>query len=320
MTLNIAHWLRDAGILGMNRRNAEYVMKYNHRSAYPLVDDKLLTKRLAANYGIPTPLLYHVIEYHGELARLEDALAGQENFVVKPARGAGGSGIVLIHERTETGFIRQNGEAISWTDLTYHISDILSGIHSLGGLEDKALIEALIHPAPVFDAMNYHGVPDIRIVAYRGVPVMGMLRLPTRESDGKANLHRGAVGVGIDISKGKTLAGVHGSRIITHHPDTGHPLTDIPVPHWDAMLAMAAQASNMTNLGFLGVDLVIDQERGPVLLEMNARPGLQIQIANQMGLRRRLELIERATEDIFETVETRVSWAKQTFSADPDRE
>ncbi len=316
MILNPAHWLRDAGILGLNRRNAEYIMRYNRRSAYPLVDDKVLTKRLAEEYSIPTPLLYHVIEYHGDMAGLKDALAGQRNFVVKPARGAGGSGIVLIHERTETGFIKQNGEAISWTDLTYHISDILSGIHSLGGLEDRAFIEALIHPDPVFDTVNYNGVPDIRIIAYRGVPVMGMLRLPTRASDGKANLHRGAVGVGIDICKGTTLTGVHGSGIVTHHPDTGHPLTGIPVPHWDTMLAIAARASNMTRLGYLGVDLVIDREKGPMLLEMNARPGLQIQIANRMGLRRRLELIEQATEDIFETVETRVSWAQQTFQAD----
>ncbi len=318
MTFNTAHWLRDAGLLGMNRRNAEYIMRYNHRSAYPLVDDKLLTKRLAEEYSIPTPRLYHVIEYHGDLAGLKDVLADRRNFVVKPARGAGGSGIVLINERTKSGFIKQNGEAISWIDLTYHISDILSGIHSLGGLEDRAFIEALIQPDPVFDAVNYHGVPDIRIIAYRGVPVMGMLRLPTRESDGKANLHRGAVGVGIDISEGTTLAGVHRAGIITHHPDTGHPLTGIPVPHWDVMLSIAARASDMTHLGYLGVDLVIDLERGPMLLEMNARPGLQIQIANQMGLRRRLELIEQASEDVFETVETRVSWAKQTFSADPD--
>jgi len=315
MIFNAARWLRDAGILGMNRRNAEYIMQYNRRSAFPLVDDKLLTKRLAEENSIPTPPLYHVIEYHGDIAGLKKALGDQRDFVVKPARGAGGSGIILITERTEAGFVKQSGEVISWTDLTYHISDILSGIYSLGGLEDRAFIEALIRPDPVFAAVNYNGVPDIRIVAYRGVPVMGMLRLPTRASDGKANLHWSAIGAGIDISKGTTLTGVHGSSIITHHPDTGNPLTDISVPHWDAMLAIAARASDMTNLGYLGVDLVIDRERGPLLLELNARPGLQIQIANRMGLRRRLELIDHASKDIFDTVETRVSWAQQTFSA-----
>jgi alpha-L-glutamate ligase-like protein len=262
--------------------------------------------------------LYQVVEYHGDLAALKKALWGRCDFVIKPARGAGGSGIVLVTGCREEGFINQSGELITWADLSYHLSDILSGIYSLGGLEDRAFIEALIHPDPVFDRVNYKGVPDIRIIAYRGVPAMAMLRLPTRLSDGKANLHRCAVGVGIDISQGQTVFGVHGSRIITHHPDTGNPLQGISVPHWEIMLAIAARASEMTGLGYLGVDLVIDREKGPLLLELNARPGLQIQLANGRGLRSRLELIDQAPEKIFETVESRVSWSRQSFSAGLD--
>jgi glutathione synthase/RimK-type ligase-like ATP-grasp enzyme len=34
----------------------------------------------------------------------------------------------------------------------------------------------------------------------------------------------------------------------------------------------------------VGVDLVIDVERGPLMLEVNARPGLQIQVINGEGL------------------------------------
>jgi len=314
MILNPTHWLKDIGILGMNRRNAEYIMRYNPRSAFPLVDDKLLTKRLAEKYEIPTPPLYHVIESHGDIAGLEKALEGQNEFVVKPARGSGGSGIVLITDRMKEGFVKQSGEVISWKDLTYHISDILSGIYSLEGLEDRALFEALIHVDPIFSSVTYQGVPDIRIVVYRGVPVMGMVRLPTQASDGKANLHRGAVGVGIDIGKGMTLTAVHHSEIVHHHPDTGNPMNGIQVPHWEKMLLMAARAIDITGLGFLGVDLVIDCERGPLLLELNARPGLQIQIANRTGLHRRLDLIDKAPPDFFTTPEARVAWAIQTFT------
>ncbi len=314
MILNPTRWLKDIGILGMNRRNAEYIMRCNPRSAFPLVDDKLLTKRLAEKYEIPTPPLYHVIESHGDMAGLEKALEGQNEFVVKPARGSGGSGIVLITDRMKEGFVKQSGEVISWKDLTYHISDILSGIYSLEGLEDRALFEALIHVDPIFSSVTYRGVPDIRIIVYRGVPVMGMVRLPTQASDGKANLHRGAVGVGIDIGKGMTLTAVHHSEIVHHHPDTGNPMNGIQVPHWEKMLLMAARAIDITGLGFLGVDLVIDCERGPLLLELNARPGLQIQIANRTGLHRRLDLIDKAPPDFFTTPETRVAWAIQTFT------
>jgi alpha-L-glutamate ligase-like protein len=315
--LETIHRLRQIGILGMNRRNAEYIMRSNPRSFFPLVDDKLKTKQLAEAHQIPTPPLYHVIEHHGDIPAFERALGDYKNFVVKPARGAGGSGIVLVKGHTLRGFIKQNDEVIPMKDLTYHISDILSGIYSLEGLEDRAFIEALVLPDAVFDPVTYRGVPDIRIIVYRGVPAMGMVRLPTQASDGKANLHRGAIGVGIDLAEGTTLTGVHRSGVVTHHPDTNNPVKGIQVPYWKRMLLIAAKAVDMTGLGYLGVDLVIDRERGPLLLELNARPGLQIQIANQAGLLRRLELIDKAPPEIFATPERRVAWALDTFSARP---
>jgi alpha-L-glutamate ligase-like protein len=314
MILKAIRWLQDVGVLGMNRRNAEYILRFNPRSSFPLVDDKLKTKQLAKAYQIPTPSLYNVIEHHGDIPRLEEMLRDHQDFVIKPARGAGGSGIVLVVDHTVGSFIKQNGEVIPLKDLTYHISDILSGIYSLEGLEDRAFIEALVHPHTVFDAVTYCGVPDIRIIVYRGVPVMSMVRLPTRASDGKANLHRGAIGVGIDMGEGTTLAGVHRSEVVTHHPDTNKPVTGIQVPHWESMLLIASKAADMTGLDYLGVDLVIDRERGPLLLELNARPGLQIQIANQAGLLRRLEVIDKAPPEIFATPEIRVAWALETFS------
>jgi alpha-L-glutamate ligase-like protein len=307
-------WLRDVGILGMNRRNAEYIMRFNPRSSFPLVDDKLRTKRLAEANQIPTPPLYRVIERHGDIARLEEMLGDYQDFVIKPARGTGGSGIVLVTGRTEGGFIKQSGEVIPIKDLAYHISDILSGIYSLEGLEDRAFLEALVHPDTVFDAVSYRGVPDIRVIVYRGVPVMSMVRLPTRVSDGKANLHRGAVGVGINMGNGTTLSGVYRSGVVTHHPDTNKSVIGIQVPHWKSMLLIAARAVDMINLDFLGVDLVIDRDRGPLLLELNARPGLQIQIANQAGLLRRLESVDKVSPEILAKPGRRVAWVLETFT------
>ena len=306
--------LREAGVLSMNRRNAEYIMPCNPRSAFPLVDDKVLTKRLAESHGIPTPPLYLVIEHHGEIGGLSAALGDHREFVVKPARGAGGSGIVLIVDRNLEGFVKASGEVITPEDLAYHISGILSGIYSLEGLEDRAIVEGLIHPDPVFAAVTYRGVPDIRIVVYRRVPVMAMARLPTRASDGKANIHLGALGAGIDIGTGTTLTAVHRSNVVTHHPDTANAISGIHVPYWKEMLLMAAQAPDMTGLDYLGVDVLIDRDRGPVLLELNARPGLAVQLANRGGLWARLQQVDRAPTDIFATPETRVAWAVQTFT------
>ena len=142
---------------------------------------------------------------------------------------------------------------------------------------------------------------------------MGMVRLPTKDSDGKANLHQGAIGAGIEIESGTTLTAVHRSRVITHHPDTGNRVSGIQVPHWGKMLLMAARAFDMTGLGYLGIDMIIDKDRGPLLLELNARPGLAIQLANRAGLRERLERVEKAPPEVFDKPEARVSWALETF-------
>lgn len=313
MILDAFRRLREAGILGINSRNADYVMRYNARSSFPVVDDKTLTKKLAEAQSIPTPRIYTVVETHGEIAGLRDKLREHGEFALKPARGAGGSGIVLVLDSTENGFVTQSGALISTEDFNYHVAEILSGIFSLSGLEDVAIAEALIHPDPVFASVTYQGVPDVRIVVYRGVPVMSMVRLPTKASDGKANLHRGAIGAGIGIASGTTLTAVHLSNVVTHHPDTGSPVSGIQVPNWDEMLRMAAGTFEMTGLGYMGVDLVIDRDRGPLLLELNARPGLAIQLANREGLRKRLDLVDQALPGLAATPEARVAWARENF-------
>lgn len=306
--------LEAAGVLGMNLRNAGYIMACNARSAFPLVDDKVQTKRLAERFGIPSPKLYHVIENHGSIAELPEGLADLPEFVLKPARGSGGSGIILVRGRRDEGFVTQSGRVVSWDDFAYHISSILSGIFSLEGKEDAAIVESLIHPDPVFSDVTYgEGVPDIRVIIYRGVPVMAMVRLPTKASDGKANLHRGAIGAGIDLAGGLTMAAVHHTRRVTRHPDTDHPVGGIPVPHWERLLLMAAQATDMTGLGYLGADFVLDRDAGPILLELNARPGLSIQIANGAGLRARLDRTDKAPPAMFASAASRVAWARENL-------
>lgn len=286
--------LAARGVLGMNRRNAEVIGPLNPRRAYPHVDNKRLTRRLAALFGIPTPELYGVVETHRELRDLPAMVSRRAAFVVKPARGAAGNGIVLIARQEGAWLVKPSGERLGWPALTYHAAGILSGVYSLEGLEDQVLVEALVTVDPVFEAVTYRGVPDLRVIVYRGIPAMAMVRLPTERSDGRANLHQGAIGAGIALGSGTTTTAVRGREVVDRHPDTGQPVAGIPVPHWERILVIAAQACEMTGLGYLGADLLIDRDRGPLLLELNARPGLAVQLANRDGLKRRLDLIDRA--------------------------
>jgi alpha-L-glutamate ligase-like protein len=291
--LEVRDRLNAMGVLGMNHRNALYIGPLNPRRAYPTVDNKQLTKRLAARHGIPTPTLYEVLASHRRLCDLPRLASAWPEFVVKPSRGAAGNGILLVVAHDADGATKPSGERLTWDELIHHVACILSGIHSLEGLEDEALFEAYVRVDATFEAVTYRGVPDIRVIVYRGVPAMAMVRLPTQASDGRANLHQGAIGAGIDIGSGVTRAAVQGRRVVTEHPDTGRPVAGIAVPGWDRILEIAARGTEMTDLGYLGADLVLDRTRGPLLLELNARPGLAIQLANQDGLRRRLDLIDR---------------------------
>lgn len=285
--------LKRGGVLGINRRNARYIMAHNPRQLYPLVDNKVRTKQLAIKHGLPVPELYGVISTQHDAAHLPLFLEDKKSFVVKPASGSGGNGILVINSRRDNRFGAIGGGWYSEAEIDHHISNVLTGMYSLGGLPDQAMLEAMVHFDPCFAEVAYQGVPDIRIIVFQGVPLMAMLRLPTRMSQGKANLHQGAIGVGIHLPTGKTVNGVFGNHIVSEHPDTGTKIAGMVIPCWQRMLEISATAFEMTGLGFLGVDLVLDESRGPLMLELNARPGLNIQIANQSGLATRLKAVEQ---------------------------
>ncbi|MGD8809826.1 MAG: alpha-L-glutamate ligase-like protein [Gammaproteobacteria bacterium] len=304
------------GVIGINKRNADYVLAYNRRRYYPLVDDKVQTKLLAQKAGIPILPLYGKIEYPHEAARLTEIVANHGSFVLKPAQGSGGDGILIVTGRSGNLYRLADGDHMSTGDMIYHIHMILAGTFSLAGQSDRALIEYRVSFDPLFDTVSYRGVPDIRIVCLLGVPVMAMVRLPTRMSRGKANLHQGAIGAGISIDEGRTLTAVWCNGVVEAHPDTEAPVTGIPIPHWDRLLEIAARSYELTHLGYQGIDIVLDREKGPLILELNARPGLNIQIANREGLGRRLALVE-ANVARLGTVEDRVAFAKENFSPRP---
>ena len=141
---------------------------------------------------------------------------------------------------------------------------------------------------------------------------MAMLRLPTRQSLGKANLHQGAIGVGIHLKTGMTIDGVHENKKIIEHPDTNEPIAGLQVPDWQEVLCLAAKCSEMTGLGYLGVDIVLDSQRGPLILEINARPGLSIQVANEQGMLPRLKKIEDSGF-VHDSLSDKVSFSKENF-------
>lgn len=313
MMLRTYRRLRQRGILSINQRNSDYVLRYNERKRYPLVDDKIKTKRLAIAAGIAVPTLYELVETEHQIKNIEAILEPYKGFVIKPAHGAGGDGILVVTDKVFGRYRQINGKLITPQEMQHHLSSLLSGAYSLGGHADYAIIEHRVEVDPVFREVSYEGIPDIRIITLLGYPAMAMARLPTRLSGGKANLHQGAIGVGINMASGQTLGGVFHNDPIDFHPDTMNPIVGIEVPYWDKILGIAAGCYELTGLGYLGVDIVLDKEHGPLMLELNARPGLNIQIANREGGLLRYQAIEKRAALGQESLSARVAFSRQQF-------
>ncbi len=286
--------IKNRGILGMNARNLLYIRPNNLTGAKRLADDKLLSKKALKKVGLPVPSLIAKIQSYQDLENFDFGIL-PPSFVLKPNFGLGGEGIVVVYGRkkgSENIWIKADGGLISENDLRSHISNILDGSFSRTNTPDIAFFEERIKLSKVFKPYSYKGMPDVRVIVYNNVPVMAMLRLATKESGGRANLQLGGIGCGVDMATGRTTLAVQGkSKIIEYIPETRLPLSGIQIPYWNEILEMAIRAQQSTKIGFLGADVALDRDRGPVFLELNARPGLSIQIANMDGLLGRLNRV-----------------------------
>lgn len=278
----------------MNSRNLEYIRPFNRVAAKHLADDKLLTKRVLKKNGIAVPKLIAKIKNLDDLENF-DWQTLPNSFALKPNRGFGGEGIVVVYGKKKgraDAWVKADGSLITIEDLKTHIRNILDGSFSLSNTPDVAFFEERLQLLKLFKPYAYKGIPDIRVIVFNKVPIMAMLRLPTIESGGKANLQQGAIGVGIDMALGVTTTAIQGkNKFIENVPGTRLVLSGIKIPYWKDILRLAVRTQEVSGLGFLGVDIAIDKEPGPVVLELNARPGLSIQIANLAGLKRRLERV-----------------------------
>lgn len=283
--------MKASSILGLNARSRLY-LSHNSNRARHVADSKLVTKKVLRKAGIPIPKIYTKFRkpedvFDFDWTKLPDA------FALKPSRGLGGEGIVVVKKRLKDGkWLTTQKERVGVDDLKLHTLDILEGAYSLGNAPDVAYIEEFVGRHKSFRKYAFRGTPDIRIIVFNRVPVMAMLRLPTRESGGRANLHQGAVGVGIDIATGITTNAIWHGDYIKYKPETERKLNGIKIPDWTHVLELAVECQIASKLGYVGVDIVLNPEKGPMVLEINARPGLQIQLANRAGLRKRLERVE----------------------------
>lgn len=314
-------FLKKSGLLlGMNARNLEYIRPHNRKHGMEIADSKLLCKRLLKKNNLGVSALIAKIKTNEELDQF-DWQTLPDSFALKPNRGFGGEGIVVVYARKKgrtDAWVKADGSVVTIDDLRSHIRNILDGSFSLANTPDIAFFEERLKLLKLFKPYSFKGIPDIRVIVFNHVPVMAMLRLPTRASDGKANLQQGAIGVGIDLATGTTTTAIIGKgQLIEYVPGTRLVLSGIKIPYWKEILRMSVEAQTLSGLGFLGADIAIDRDRGPVILELNARPGLSIQLANLAGLKSRLKRVSGLK---ISTTERGIRVGKNLFGGEIEEE
>ena len=317
---------RYSDILGMNARNHLYQSRYNRRRAKKIAGSKLLTKSCLRKAKLEVPKLYRVFRTERGVDRF-DFTKLPEEFVIKPSQGLGGEGIIVVESGgTYAGeWITVDRQKVTTADLRLHIKDIISGRFSMFDLPDQAFIEERVLVHPRFKPICFQGTPDIGVMVFNQVPVMAFLRLPTKESHGKANMFQGAIACGVDIATGVTTKAIKHTQEIKFFPGTRRRLRGIKIPRWDEVLKLAVKAAGVVGLGYCRVDIVLQPKRTklgklksvPMVLELNSQPGLKIQLANGAGLRRRLERVEGLK---VRTVRQGIEIGKQLFTARDEAE
>lgn len=276
-------------VMGMNRRNIEMVMPKNQRKDFPLANHKLLTKTTLADAGIPVAPTIATFETFYEIGEFDSKIGSRDDFVVKPSRGSGGNGILVISHKQDDFFQTAGGRLLTKDNLVRHIADIIFGVYSFDKA-DAAIVEPKLQPDSFFASLFPYGLSDVRLVLIDDVLSVCMIRVPTEESEGRANLHQGAIGIAVDNRTGVTYRAWHKRQAITRHPESGMRLLGQTVPNWSAIKETARRTAKALPLKFLGVDMVVDKNMGPLVLEVNARPGIEIQNVTGVSLRERSEM------------------------------
>ncbi len=281
----------ESTVVGINRRNIELVYPSNPRKEFRIADDKAWFKEILGKEGIPVPATITLIEHLWEVDEKLTELEQREEVVIKPARGSGGSGILIL-QRNATGWYTPDGQLFDRERIRMHIASILYGAYTHDHA-DKALVEERLTPHTFLRSIYPEGVPDVRLILYHDDPVMAMLRVPTRQSKGKANLHQGAIGIGMDLESGILGFGMYRGRQVESHPDSGALFRGLVLPEWKKFIRIGVRTASLVPLKFLGIDLILDANRGPLVIEINARPGLQIQNSNRLGLQEAIHRSKR---------------------------
>lgn len=267
---------RVARPLGMNLRNF-LIRNVNPFDALSLAKDKAQTKDMLHKNGFLVPKTYLRIDDFNQIDALKNIK--ESEFVVKPNRGLGGIGIIVFKKQGEL-YFDPASKPYTFEEIKIHIRKILDGEFSSAAEGDSALIEERIYPSKKLKFKDAIGLPDVRIFCVNYEPMMAMIRYSTAQSRGKANLSSGAIGMAIDMASGAITNVRSKKEKREFKPEDFNIPVNFTVPKWEEMKAAAKKACGLAGLKICGADIILDHQDRVMILELNGRPGLEIQNIN----------------------------------------
>jgi len=281
-----------------------------------LANDKYKSKKFLNERWIPVPKTFDLITNRTDLYNYDFSRFADEEVIAKPCNGSRGRWIYRIkpivtpedahliwtNSMFDRFFTQQSPYPNQWYKvgsevlpdqaLRRYLVDVLDGKNSMGRWGDNLLLEELIIPGSGFEKFCEQWLADIRVIVFNLIPVAAMLRVPTEESDGKANLDRGGIGLGINVSTGKIQSMFQNGVIHKQNfPEPYASFENKKLSYRNDILSYSSKVQYFANLWYLALDRVITQE-WPKLLEINARAGLKFQLAAILPLRNRLDKIK----------------------------
>lgn len=284
-------FFKTYGLLWQNARNLKYIKEYNNSFAKHLADSKLRTKDFLEKKSVKVAKTLFTLSTHLTIENF-DFWELNPPFVIKPNSGFWWKWIIVIDSISSNGeYISNNKKSYTKKFIINHFKEIVDWFYSLSWKRDKVIIEKKLLIDKEIELLGKYWLPDIRVICFNMVPIMAMMRIPTKNSWWKANLHAGACWVWIDIWSWRLTYTTQFWKLINSAPGIWK-LKDIKLPHWEEILKLAVKAQKVTNIWYLGCDIILDDDLGPCILELNIRPWLELQIANMAPLETRLRKIK----------------------------
>jgi len=251
------------------KRLRSRVQRYEYQI---LFNDKAVCEQLCRGTGIAMPHTYGILypdQNYKEKITLYFNESSANSLIIKPILGHAGLGIVLAKKDTNGIFIQSKKGCEPLSDFV---------------LKENAIVQEVLSQDSRISAFSSSSINTIRVVTlFANDESIIVMSATMRFSVGTSfvdNWSAGGVAVGVDCDTGKLKKYAYDKkgRRYVEHPTSKLIFEHFVVPEWDKILELAKIIQKACPFyRLLGMDIAIQKNGQPTLIEVNANSDLIFQ-------------------------------------------